>query len=306
VKSFRFGMLVSQRSSRQEWAETARKAEDLGYATLLVPDHFDSQLAPIPALMAAADSTSILRIGSLLCNNDFRHPLALAKEAATLDLLSEGRFELGLGAGFREADYLTTGIRYDHPAVRVDRFEEAVHLVKSALGPDPVNLSGRHYTVTDYVGLPATVQPSMPIMIGGGGPRILRLAAREADIVGIAANLGSSRPGVGRDYVADRFDEKLQWVREAAGDRLSAIELQVMVPMATVTNDRAGALALAGNRLGLTPEQASLALLVLVGSVGEVVETLIARRERFGLSYIVFFDEAMEALAPIVAVLAGT
>ncbi|MGO8860273.1 MAG: TIGR03621 family F420-dependent LLM class oxidoreductase [Acidimicrobiales bacterium] len=298
-------MLVPQRSSRQDWVETARKAEDLGYATLLVPDHFDSQLAPMPALMAAADATSTLRVGTLLCNNDFRHPLALAKEAATLDLLSEGRLELGLGAGFREADYLTTGIRYDESAVRVDRFEEAVHLVKGALGPEPVNLSGKFYTVNDYIGLPSPVQSPVPIMIGGGGPRILRFAAREADIVGIAANLGSSQSEVGRDYVVDRIEEKLRWVHEAAGERLSAIELQIMVPMAVVTNDRAGALERAADRLGLTTEQASAALLVLVGSVEEMVETLMARRERFGLSYIVFFDEAMEALAPIVAALAG-
>jgi probable F420-dependent oxidoreductase len=306
VKEFRFGMLVPQRPNRQAWVETARKVEDLGYSTLLVPDHFDSQLAPVPALMAAADATSTLRVGSLVCNNDFRHPLALAKEAATLDVLSEGRLELGLGAGFREADYSTTGIRYDESAVRVERFEEAVHLVKGALRPEPVSLSGKHYAVTDYVGLPSPVQSSLPIMIGGGGPRILRLAGREADIVGIAANLGPSRPEVGRDYIIDRIEEKVRWVAEGAGERASAIELQIMVPMAIVTNDRARALAQAAGRLGLTPAQASVALLVLVGSVDEVVDTLIARRERFGLSYIVFFDEAMEALAPIVAALAGT
>jgi probable F420-dependent oxidoreductase len=306
VKPFRFGVLVPQRPSRQTWVETARKAEDFGYATLLIPDHFDSQLATMPALMAAADATTTLRVGSLLCNNDLRHPLVLAKEAATVDLLSEGRLELGLGAGFREADYSTTGIRYDAPAVRVERFEESVHLVKGALGRGPLNLSGKYYRVTDYLGLPSPVQSSVPIMIGGGGPRILRIAAREADIVGIAANLASSRPEVGRDYMVDRVEEKLRWVREAAGERFSAIELQMMVPMAVVTNDRAGALAEAADRLGLTPEQASVALLVLVGSVKEMVETLISRRERFGLSYIVFFDDAMEALAPVVALLAGT
>jgi probable F420-dependent oxidoreductase len=305
ARAFRFGLLLTQRSSRAEWADTAKRTESLGFSTLVVPDHFDNQLAPIPALMAAADATTTLRVGTLVLNNDFRHPLALAKEAATLDLLSDGRLELGLGAGFRQADYLATGTRFDESALRVDRFEEAVHVIKAAFGMQPVTFSGKHYQVSDYRSLPASVQAPLPLMIGGGGARILRLAGREANIVGIAANLGAAQPEVGRDYVSDRIEQKIEWVKEAAGDRFADIELQTLVPLVISSNDRRGALAQAADRLGLTPEQANDALLLLVGSVDEMVDRLVARRERFGISYVVFYADAMESAAPIVARLAG-
>jgi probable F420-dependent oxidoreductase len=306
ARAFRFGVLVTQRSSRAEWAGTAQRAESLGFSTLVVPDHFDNQLAPIPALMAAADATSTIRLGSLVLNNDFRHPVAVAKEAATLDLLSDGRLELGLGAGFRQADYQTTGIPFDESALRVNRFEEAVHIIKAALETPSVTFSGKHYRVSDYQAFPAPVQTPMPLMIGGGGARILRLAGREANIVGIAANLGSAQPDIGRDYVSDRIEQKVGWVKEGAGDRFAAIELQTLVPLVISSNDRMGALAQAANQLGLTPEQADDALLLLVGSVDDMVDRLIARRQRFGISYFVFYAEAMEAAAPVVARLAGT
>ena len=305
ARAFRFGLLATQRSSRAEWANSAKQAESLGFSTLVVPDHFDSQLAPIPALMAAADATTNLRLGTLVLNNDFRHPLALAKEAATLDLLSDGRLELGLGAGFRQADYLATGTRFDASALRVDRFEEAVHVIKAAFRMEPVTFSGKHYQVSDYRSFPPTVQAHLPLMIGGGGARILRLAGREANIVGIAANLGAAQPDVGRDYVSDRIEQKIAWVKEGAGDRFAEIELQTLVPLLVSSHDRRGALVSAADRLGLTPEQADDALLLLVGSVDEMVDRLVARRQRFGISYVVFYADAMEAAAPIVARLAG-
>jgi probable F420-dependent oxidoreductase len=306
ARAFRFGLLVTQRSSRAEWASTAKRAEFLGFSTVVVPDHFDNQLAPVPALMAAADATTTLRVGTLVLNNDFRHPLALAKEAATLDLLSDGRLELGLGAGFRQQDYRATGTRFDESAARVDRFEEAVHIMKAALGMQPVTFSGRHYRFSDYQGFPAPVQAPVPLLIGGGGVRILRLAGREANIVGIAANLGAAQPAVGRDYVSDRIEQKIEWVKEGAGDRFASIELQTLVPLLISSNDRQGALGQAADRLGLTPEQADDALLLLVGSADEMVDRLIARRERFGISYFVFYADAIDAAAPIVARLAGT
>jgi probable F420-dependent oxidoreductase len=306
TRAFRFGLLVTQRSNRTEWADLAKQTESLGFSTLVVPDHFDDQLAPIPALMAAADATTNLRVGTLVLNNDFRHPLALAKEAATLDLLSDGRLELGLGAGFRQAEYLPTGIRFDESAVRVDRFEEAVHIIKAAFRAQPVTFSGKHYRVSDYRSFPATEQALLPLMIGGGGARILRLAGREANIVGIAANLGAAQPDVGRDYVSDRIEQKINWVKEGARDRFASLELQTLVPLVIASNDRRGALAQAADRLGLTSEQADDALLLLVGSVNEMADRLVARRERFGISYVVFYADSMEAVAPIVARLAGT
>jgi probable F420-dependent oxidoreductase len=305
ARAFRFGVLVTQRSSRAEWAGTAKRAESLGFSILVVPDHFDNQLAPIPALMAAADATTTIRLGTLVLNNDFRHPLALAKEAATLDLLSDGRLELGLGAGFRQADYLATGIQFDESALRVNRFEEAIHIIKAAFRMQPMTFSGTHYRVSDYQSFPGPVQVPLPLMIGGGGARILRLAGREADIVGIAANLGVPQPDVGREYVSDRIAQKIEWVKQGAGERFPSIELQTLVPLVFSTNDRQGMLAQTANRLGLTPEQADDALLLLVGSVDEMVDRLIARRERFGISYVVFYADAMDAVAPVVARLAG-
>jgi probable F420-dependent oxidoreductase len=256
--------------------------------------------------MAAADVTRTLRVGTLVLNNDLRHPLNLAKEVATIDLLSEGRMELGLGAGFRRSDYGPSGIPFDDPPARVDRFEEAVHLIKGAFGSSPVSLAGKHYTVTDYVGLPKPVQSPLPIMIGGGGARMLRLAGREAQIVGIAANLGSAQPNVARDYVADRVNKKLQWIREGAGDRFPGLELSNMVVIVSVTNDRKEALEQTATRFGITPEQTAEALLLLAGSAEEITETLLSRRDRFGISYIVFYDDALDAVAPIVGRLAGT
>jgi probable F420-dependent oxidoreductase len=306
ARPFRFGVLATQRSSRREWLDLARKSEGLGFSTLLMPDHFDDQLAPQPALMAAAGITSTLRVGSLVLNNDLRHPFSLAKEAATIDLLSEGRMELGLGAGFRRSDYDATGIPLDDPPSRVERLEEAVHLIKGALASRPLSFAGKHYTVTDYVGLPKPVQSPMPILIGGGGARMLRLAGQEAQIVGIAANLGSAQPNVARDYVADRIDKKLQWIREGAGDRFAGLELSNMVVIVAVTDDRNEVLAQTATRFGITPDQAAEALLLLAGSVEEISETLVSRRDRFGISYVVFYDEAIDAVAPIVARLAGT
>jgi probable F420-dependent oxidoreductase len=180
-RAFRFGVVAMQPRSRQEWAEHARKVEALGYATLLMADHFGDLLAPFPALVAAADVTTTLRLGTLVICNDFRHPAVLAQEAATLDLLSDGRVELGLGAGWLRAEYERTGILFEPGPVRVARLEESVRIVKGLLAGETVTFAGQHYTVTDLPGLPRPVQqPHPPLLVAGGGRRILTLAAREA------------------------------------------------------------------------------------------------------------------------------
>ena len=147
---FRFGVQTSRGRSAAEWAEKARKIESLGYSTLFIPDHFDDQLAPMPAMMAAADATTTLRVGSLVLDNDYKHPLVLAKEAATLDLLSGGRLELGLGAGWMETDYVASGIPYDRPGVRISRFIEGLKIIKGLFSDEPVNFSGKYYTITNH------------------------------------------------------------------------------------------------------------------------------------------------------------
>src|SRR5438128_5610416 len=154
---FRFAAQLARAGSGCDWAEAARKVEDLGYSTLTMPDHFGDQLAPVPAMMAVADATTTLRIGTLVFANDYRHPLVLAKEAATLDLLSDGRLELGLGAGWMRTDYEQSGIACDPPAVRVDRFDETVAVMKGLFAPGPFSFTGRHYTITEHDGLPKPV-----------------------------------------------------------------------------------------------------------------------------------------------------
>ena len=189
-RPFRFGIQASKASSQKEWTELAKTAESHGFDSLTMPDHFTDQLAPVPALMAAANATKNLRIGALVWDNDYKHPVVLAKELATLDLLSDGRLEIGIGAGWMATDYVQSGMQYDKPGVRIDRFLEGLEIIKRAMTGEKFSFSGKHYTITDYTATPLPVQrPCPPILIGGGGPRVLKLAAQLADIVGINPSL---------------------------------------------------------------------------------------------------------------------
>jgi probable F420-dependent oxidoreductase len=308
ARPFRFAAQVAKATSSGEWAQVARKAEDLGYSVLSLPDHFGDQLAPVPAMMAAADATSTLRVGTLVFGNDYRHPLVLAKEAATLDLLSGGRLELGLGAGWMVSDYEQAGISYDAPATRVERFEESVAVVKGLLGPGPFSFEGKHYTVSGHEGLPKPVQrPHPPIVIGGGGRRVLSIAAREADIVSVNPNLKDGLGGAetAPDLTPERTTEKLEWVRRAAGERFDRIELNALVGFATLTKDASGIAEAMAPAFGVPPEEALHVPACLVGTVEQVVEELCWRRDRWGFSYIAFDNGSWEEMAPVVSRLAG-
>jgi probable F420-dependent oxidoreductase len=305
---FRFGVQASGMfNSRAEWVELARKVEDLGYSSLSIPDHFDAQLAPTVALMAAADATTSLRLGALVWCNDYRHPVVFAKELATLDLLSEGRLELGIGAGWMRSDYDQAGLTYDRPGVRIERMEEAIEILKGLFGDGAVDFEGTHYRITGLEGHPKPVQrPHPPILIGGGGRRMLRLAGRVADIVGVNPNLqaGAITPEVGQDATAERFAEKLGWVLEGAGER--SVELNVRCFFVVFTDDRRGTAEAMAGPLGLTADQALSSPLALVGTPADMTETLRERRERFGFSYVTVGPADVEAFAPVVAELAGT
>jgi probable F420-dependent oxidoreductase len=309
ARPFRFGVQISSAASRKEWVEKARQAEALGFSTLFMPDHFGDQLAPVPALMAAADATDNIRVGALVFDNDYRHPVVLAKEMATIDLLTEGRLEVGLGAGWMRSDYEESGIPYDPPGVRVDRFEEGLKVIKGLFADGAFSHSGTHYAIANLDGRPKPVQrPHPPILIGGGGPRVLRIAGREADIVGINFNLkgGEVTADLGPNGTAEMTDRKIEWIREGAGDRFGDIELNVLVFMATVTDDRAGTAEMIAPMFQITPEQALKVPHALVGSVDQICEDLQARRERFGFSYTVVQDGAMEDIGPVVERLTGT
>jgi probable F420-dependent oxidoreductase len=310
LKPFRFGVQASTGRTAREWAEQARAVEDLGYSTLLVPDHFvDAALAPMVALSFAAAATTTLRVGMLVLGNDYKHPAVVAKEAATLDVLSDGRLELGLGAGWSTADYEALGLPYDAPGTRIDRLAEAVHVVKDAWGDEPVDFAGAHYRITGYDGLPKPVQrPRPPILVGGGGPEVLRLAGREADIVGVNPILRAGVIGedAARDTLGDSTARKIGWVREGAGERFDDLELQIRYFVSAITDDARGLAEALAPGFGVAPDDALESGAVLVGTVDEVCDTLVARREQWGVSYVVLGDDQYEQFAPVVARLAGT
>ncbi len=308
-RKFRFGVGVSKGRSRKEFTELARKVESLGFSTLFIPDHFvDHDLAPTVALAHAAAVTDQLRVGTFVLGNDYKHPVVCAREMATLDLLSDGRLELGIGAGWMTVDYEKSGIPLDRPSVRIARLAESITIMKGLFAPGPFTFKGEHYQVTDLDGMPKPVQQPLPFFVGGGAPKILRLAGREANIVGINANLRSgdgTSPDTAKSMTPAATDEKIGWVREGAGARFDDLELQSLVGFVYVKDDASAVLDGIANAFGISVDEARLAPPCLVGSEDEIVASLEERRERWQISYHVIDDNAIDAFAPIVARLAG-
>ena len=309
MKPFRFGINARTIGTASEWTERARRLEDQGYATLNLPDHLVAMLAPLPALAIAAAATRRLRVGTMVLNNDFRHPVVLAREAATLDLLSDGRLELGVGAGHMKVEYDEVGLAFDRGQVRVERLAEAVAIVKRLFTGEPVTYDGRHYRVTGHTIHPRPVQrPRPPILIGGNGPRLLTLAAAEADIVGftgITFARGGAAPEFSGFRAAD-VDTRLSLVQQAAGARFDQLELNALLQRVIVTDDaRAAAEELTQRWTSLPADDVLASPSVLIGSVDEMVAQLQARRQRWGLSYYVTQEAYADALAPVVARLTG-
>jgi probable F420-dependent oxidoreductase len=244
----------------------------------------------------------------MVLSNDYRHPVVLAKEAATIDVLSGGRLELGLGAGWMPSDYEQAGLVFDRPSKRIERLAEAVAVIKQLMSDEPCTFAGRHYEVRGMDGTPKPIQrPHPPILVGGGGRRLLTLAAREADIVGLMTVMASGAIDAATiaTGTAEATDERLRWVREAAGPRWSEIEIQTRIHFALVTDERDEiASALAGG-FGLTIEQALATPHALCGTVDQIVDTLLERRERWGISVIGLAVDALDSFAPVVERLAG-
>jgi probable F420-dependent oxidoreductase len=310
-RRFRFGAQLHQPLPGLSWADSARRLEELGYSTLFLPDHFGEQLAPIAAMTAAAAATERLSVGTLVFDNDYRHPVVLAKEMATIDLLFEGPCEVGLGAGWMRSDYETSGIPMDRPGVRVDRMMESTSILRGLWSGEPVHHHGEHYTITDLVGLPTPHTPGgPPLLLAGGAPRMLRFAGAHADIVGVNPSIHSGEidGDAARDGLADRMDAKLGWVREGAGERFDDLELNAWVPVVSITDDAQAVAELLAPGFGLGDEDPTSLLdspMVVVGTVPELVDRLHARRERWGFSYHVVQNESALELAPLVAELAG-
>ncbi|HEX4434656.1 MAG TPA: TIGR03621 family F420-dependent LLM class oxidoreductase [Acidimicrobiales bacterium] len=309
MAAFRFALQASSAASPAAWRDLARKAEDLGYSTLYVPDHLDDQWAPMIAATVAAEATTTLRVGTLVLDNDFRHPVVLAMEAATLDIVTGGRFEFGLGAGWMTTDYHQSGIPMDPPAVRVARLAESLAIMRAMWRDGSATFSGEHYQVTDAPGTPVPVTPGgPPLVIGGGSRRVLTLAGEYADIVSVvpSLNAGYVGPEVAAESVVEKYADRVRWAREAAGPRAGDLELQCWTVAVQVVPNADEVIASLAPLFDLTPEQLRAAPLALIGTAGEIVEQLRARREQLGFSYIVVHEAEMDALAPVIAELAGT
>lgn len=310
MKPFRFGVNLRSAPSRREWCDKARKVEDLGFSTLLVPDHLTDLIAPFPALVSAAEATTQLRVGTNVLNNDLRHPLLVAREAAATDLLSDGRLELGLGAGSVRTEYKEAGLAFDTGAVRVERLAESLSIIKKLLQGDTVSAVGQYYRIEGHKIAPLPVQqPRPPILIGGNGPRLLALAAREADIVGLSGITfrggGAQLPDLSA-WRASSVDQRIRHIRDAAGERYGSLEICPLVQRVIVTDDPRGAAeALTRRWPQLTADDILASPYVMIGAVDSIVEALQARRERWGISYYVVQEPSLDAIAPVVARLSG-
>ena len=308
---FRFGVNVYGADSPETWADQARHIEALGYDTLFIADHFGG-LPPIAGMMAAATATTTLRVGTNVLANDFRHPLIVGAEVAAVDFFSGGRVVLGLGTGFWRQDYDQSGIPFELPGTRVGRLEEAVQILKGTWTTAPFSFAGKYYSVRDFELSPGPQQqPHPPILVGGGGRRILALAAREANIVGFGRR--STRSG-GFDTDSDTPDataEKVAWVRQAAGERFEQLEFSFLASFAAVTDDpvtTAQRLAQGWRELGvdIVADQILRSATSLIGTVDEIVAKLEHARERYGFSFIVIGESQIDEFAPIVKQLSGT
>jgi len=309
MAAFRFTLQASQAASPAAWRDLARKAEDLGYSTLYVPDHLDDQWAPMVALTVAAEATTTLRVGTLVLDNDFRHPVVLAKEAATLDVVSGGRFELGMGAGWMTTDYRQSGIAMEKPSVRVARLAESLEIMRAMWQSGRATLDGDHYHVAEAIGSPAPVTPGgPPLVIGGGSRRILTLAGQYAQTVSIVPSLaaGYVGPEVAAESVVEKYSDRVRWAKEAAGERAGDLEFQCWTVTVQIVPNADEVLESLAPLFDLTPDQLRAAPVALIGTVGEITETLRKRREELGFSNIVVHEAEMDALAPVIAELAGT
>jgi len=291
-RAFRFGVQLSSLPG-PAFAERVRRIEALGYSSVFWPDHFGPQLEPVAALAAAAAVTKTLRVGSLVYGVDYRHPVVLAKAAATIQLISGGRHEFGLGAGWMQSDYEQAGMTYDRPSTRIERLDEALTIVRSLWREPKTSFAGRHFRVTD---VPAAVEPAPAappaVMVGGGGRKLLTVAGRHADIVGIGPAIPEGRvvPHTVHDLAPERVREKVGWVREAAaaaGRDADAIELQSLIFVTAVTDDPRPVREIVAKRTGMRVEEVASCAGFLTGPGSEIRDCLERRREETGISYVV-------------------
>jgi probable F420-dependent oxidoreductase len=292
-RPFRFGVTAGSAPSRAIWVRIARRAEELGYSTLLIPDRTSvGILAPMPALAVAASVTTSLRVGSYVFCNGYRHPVLLAREAATLDLLTDGRFELGLGAGISSTEFEQIGLPFASAGARVGHLEETIQVIKQLFTEETVNFSGKYYTITGMKGnIRPAQKPHMPILVAGAGEKMLKLAAREADVIAI----GSKITAQGADPTDATLEQKIAWIKEAAGKREADLELSQTIYDLEITD----------SGIPLSSQQGGWSMPKKPLSTKQAVAHLLEQRDRYGFSYLQIQAAQMENFAPVVAQLAG-
>jgi probable F420-dependent oxidoreductase len=304
ARPFRFSVTTSGVNDPVALAELAQRCEELGYDTLAISDHLDDQLGPLVALAYLASQTTSLKLLPLVLANDFRHPAVLAKEIATLDLISDGRVEMGIGAGWMASDYATAGIGLDAPSVRIERLEESLNILRRLFAGEVVDFQGDHYQIAGLAGSPMPAQGArLPIMVAGGRQKVLSVAGRHADIVGLNPGLGAGviDHRAGPSATAEATDEKVGWVRAAAGGRSDEIELHTRIHVAVITDDRESLAEAIAPTLGVTATAALESPHAVAGTVDQCVETILGWRERWGISYIGFSADVVDDFAPVVA-----
>src|SRR5215831_16618382 len=290
-RPFRFGVVAAYAPSHTAWIATARRVEELGYSTLLIPDRTTiGSLAPLTALAVAAQATTKLRIGSYVFCNEYRHPVILAREASTLDLLSDGRFELGLGAGVGPDESQRMGIPFAGAGTRVVHLEETLQVMKQLFTEETVNFTGKYYTIKEMKGnIPPVQKPHMPILVAGAGERMLKIAAREADIIAI----GSRITAQGIDPTEAPVEKKIAWIKGAAGERFADLELSQTIYDLVITDSEAP----------VSPQGPPIPKRPV--STEQAIAQLLEQRERYGFSYLQVYEGQMENFAPVVARLEG-
>jgi probable F420-dependent oxidoreductase len=307
TRPFRFAAYATGWFDRAGWRQLAEKVEDLGFSTLAVADHIGPLLDPVPAMAIAAEATTTLRVASMVLANDLRNPVLVARELGTLDLLLDGRIEVGLGTGWMPSDYSATGTPLESGQVRLARLTESVEIITGVWDKGECTFNGQHYEIVGATWQPfGAPRPRPPLLIGGGGPKVLELAARSADIV--SANFIPGRawgPKAAATALAERFDERIAWVRAAAGDRFDQLELHCMAVICEITDAGAEARRRIGEPLGLSAEQVAGMPIALTGTAQEIADTLLERRERYGISYVTVRADVADSFAAVIDLLHG-
>jgi probable F420-dependent oxidoreductase len=308
-RPFSFAAMMRGADSGGAFLDRVRQIEQLGYTTAAMVDHFNPTYSPTPGLTAAAVVAPSLRVLATVYDNDFRNPVLLAKEIATMDQITGGRVDFGLGAGWLERDYDQTGIQYDRPGVRISRMEEALKVFKGAWSGEAFSFEGDYYSVKDHTGYPSTVQdPHPPIYIGGGGQRILGIAGREADIIGVHVRFGPEGALDSVDTIRAEMEKKIDWIRAGAGDRFDQIELALLVFAVKVVASEADKQAeiesiAKSNEMSVAAVEASPYF--LVGSEADLIEQIQGLRDTFNITHFTVTPDDVDGFAPVVKQLRG-